>query len=239
MSNTVVISGTSMDVGKSTLTKAVCRALLAKKTDVVAIKPVEVWCNHGPTFTEDGYKLSTVTGQKEPRAALRRYSAIGVPPIAAAVEGETIEWAPLVEDVKRYSAGHDVALIETLGGICTPITWEHDYLALAKTLSAPVLLIGRDRAQGAAEVLLAMRAVKSAGVPVLGVALTVPPKRDGTTGSNAAVIRRFSGEEKIIMIPNARMDQAAVEYHHDLSEEMMSYESVQTVADWIVTACKS
>lgn len=236
MSNIVMISGTSMDVGKSTLTKAVCRALLEKKKSVVAIKPVEVWCNHGPTFTEDGYKLATVTGQKAPRAALRRYSAIGVPPLAAEVAGERIEWEPLVEDVQRHCQGHDVALVESLGGVGTPITWEHDYLELAKRLSAPVLLVGRDRAQGAAEVLLAMRAVQSAGVSVLGVALTVPPKRDGTTGSNGAVIQRFSGLQKVIMIPNARMDQTAEAYHHDLSEEMMSYQSVQTVAQWMIEA---
>ena len=200
----IVITGTSIDVGKSTLTKAIARALIDQGKKVVAIKPVEVWCDRGAPGTEDGEALARATGQRAPLAALVRLRPSAAPALAADIEGVEIGWGELVRDIRRLAAGHDVALVESVGGACTPITWRHDYIDLARELGAPILLVGADHIQGAAAAIMAMRAVAAAGVPLVAVAMNVASAADFTTGSNAAVVRRFSGAARVVTVRNVR-----------------------------------
>ena len=117
----ILISGTFMNVGKSTLTKGIARNLIKRGKKVVAIKPVETECE---TTSEDGASYAAVTGQTRPKHALIRLHPHGVPPLAALVEGVTIDFDALVEDIKDHAKGSDIAFVESMGGLCTPITWK-------------------------------------------------------------------------------------------------------------------
>jgi dethiobiotin synthetase len=229
----VVVTGTSIDVGKSTLTKAIALALIARGARVVAIKPVEVWCDRGAPGSEDGESLAATTGQRAPREALVRLRPSAAPALAADMEGQEIAWPDLLREVRRHAEGHDVALVESVGGACTPITWQHDYLDLARDLGAPVLLVGSDHIQGAAAAIMAMRATAAADVPLLGVAMNVAAAADFTTGSNAAVVRRFTGFERVVTVRNVRAggsesDPAA------LLAIAARLEAVQRIAGWVL-----
>lgn len=226
----VVITGTSIDVGKSTLTKALSRRLISGGASVVAIKPVEVWCDRGLPGSEDGEALARITGQKAPLASLVRLRPSAVPPLAADIEGVEIKWDSLIDEIKSHAEGHDVALVESVGGACTPITWEHDYLDLAKALDAPLMLVGRDHIQGAAATLMAMRAVKGAGLKVISVAMNVTSEADHTTGTNAVVVRKFSGFERVTTVRNVR-DAGG---YHEIIDAASKLDSIGQLATWIL-----
>jgi dethiobiotin synthetase len=229
----VVITGTSIDVGKSMLTRAIARALASKGRKVVAIKPVEVWCDRGPPGSEDGEALARSTGQRAPLAALVRLRPAAAPALAADIEGEPVRWDELVREIRRHADGYDVALVESVGGACTPITWQHDYLDLARELGAPVLLVGSDHIQGAAAAIMAMRAVAAVGVPLLAVAMNVAAAADFTTGTNAVVVRRFTGFERVVTVRNV----AGVTPAGDgdaLAAAAAELEAVGQLADWVL-----
>ncbi len=72
----LMISGVGAGVGKSTITRALARALDNRGNKVVGIKPVEPWCGRNRPGCEDGESLApanTLTARSvEPRVEKAR-----------------------------------------------------------------------------------------------------------------------------------------------------------------------
>ncbi len=234
----VLVSGTSINLGKSSVTKGLSRLLLRRGKSVVGIKPVETERDTGAPGSEDGEALALATGQPEPRRALISLLPFGVPPLAAEIEGVSIEWEALLSQIKTYAEGYDVALVETMGGLCTPVTWDRDYLDLAVALDAPVLLMARDHMQGAASALLAMRAMRGSGARLLGLAFNVVDEPDPTTGHNEIVTRRATGFPRMTTIRSVKLraPDGGPKDSDAFVEAVSQLEAVGKIADWILGA---
>lgn len=204
-SNIVIVTGTDTDVGKTWVTAALARALVAAGRRVVALKAVEVGAGRAGT-TEDGVLLAEATGQAGPRGALVRFTDDLAPAVAAEREGRSIDFDEMLLGIEKAAAGADLVLVEGSGGLLTPITWEWCIVDIAQALEARALLVAADRLGTLNHALLTLGALELAAVPVTHLVLNAPAVPDASTGHNAGAIRRLAGFSRIVEVP--RTDDA-------------------------------
>ena len=197
----VLVAGTDTGVGKTWVTRALGRALVTAGRRVVAIKPVESGCVGRFWSKEDGALLAAATGQTLPRSALRRLVASVTPAMAAEAEGVVIDFDALVIDIESCAAGAEIVLVESAGGLLSPITWEWTAVDLARALGASALVVGCDRLGTINHTLLTLGALEFAGIPMIGVALTTPAEPDLSVGTNAVAIARLAGHTRVVTLP--------------------------------------
>jgi dethiobiotin synthetase len=216
-----LVVGTDTSVGKTYVTAALARALLAAGQRVVAIKPVETGTALEPGDHEDGVLLARATGQEAPRAALVRLR----PPIGAATaadaDGVKLDVHELSDRIRELSRGADQVLVELVGGLLSPFTWEDDALDFAHLLDARAVVVGADRLGTINHILLTLRALRDERIPVMGVVLSAPEHPDPTTGTNADAIRRLSGLDAVVTVPF-------------LADPVRATEALKEVAGWLL-----
>lgn len=197
----ILVTGTDSHVGKTWAGCALAQALRSAGRRVVAVKPVETGCSGAPGEREDGVLLAQATGQSQPTHAIFRVAEPVPPALAGDRSGITIDFDALVLKLERYSDDADYLLIEGVGGLLTPMTWEWNMVDVAKALGACVLLVAVDRGGAINSTLLALSALELAGVSCAGVLLTTPESADQTTGVNAPAIARLSGLDRVVTAP--------------------------------------
>jgi dethiobiotin synthetase len=207
----VLITGTDTRVGKTWVTRGLARALAEAGRSVVAVKPVETGCREGSAGDEDAALLAAATGQAEPREALIRLAAPVVPALAAEREDVAIDLDGMVLRLEELAAGADVLLLEGVGGLLTPITWEWTVVELARAVGAVVLMVAMDRRGVVNHAQLTLSALELAGLPVAGVVVTAPETPDPSTGTAAAAIARLSGLEQVLELPRSADPAAPAE----------------------------
>lgn len=195
----IVIAGTDRGVGKTWLTCALGRALVAGGVSVVAIKAVEGGCDAHPADDEDGVRLACATGQAMPRRALRRYAA-PLPVVTASETGSATDLVRLTAEIVKLGWGTDVVLVEGAGGLLEPLAGDWNATDIARALAARVVLVASDSIGTLNHTLLALGAVHRAGLELAGVALAPPHQRDRSTGLNAATLRRLAGVDRVVTL---------------------------------------
>jgi dethiobiotin synthetase len=189
MTKFVVVTGTDTGVGKTYVTAALARALVAKGARAVAIKPIETGCDGPPSSGEDGVLLARATGQPEPTAALVRLKTPVTPALAADLEGRAIDLDALVGRTRELGNGADIVFVEGAGGLLSPITWTRDLADVARALDAGVLLVAPDRLGVLNHARLTIGAVRARGLDLLGVVVGAP-SHDASTGTNVEALRK-------------------------------------------------
>lgn len=189
----VVVAGTDTGVGKTYVTAALARALVAAGRRTLAIKPVETGCaGEEPAATEDGAVLAEASGQRAPRGALVRLRVPVTPALAADLEGTALDVDALVAQIRALAAdaSAEVVLVEGAGGLRSPISWTRDLSDIARALGATCLLVASDRLGTLNHVHLSVEALGREGLPVAAVVLSAPPEPDRSTGTNASALRK-------------------------------------------------
>ena len=197
----ILVTGTDSQVGKTWAGCALAQALRSAGRRVIAVKPVETGCSGAPGEREDGVLLAQATGQSQPTHAIFRVAEPVPPALAGDRSGITIDFDALVLKLERYADDADYLLIEGVGGLLTPMTWEWNMVDVAKALGACVLVVAVDRGGAINSTLLALSALELAGVSCAGVLLTTPESPDQTTGVNAPAIARLSGLDRVVTAP--------------------------------------
>ena len=195
----ILITGTDTGVGKTWVGCALAHALQSAGKKVVAVKPVETGSGGDHAGErEDGVLLAKATGQSQPAHAIFRLPDRVAPSLASDRSGITIDFDALLLKIERYGAAADYLLIEGIGGLLSPVTWEWNMVDVARALGACALVVAVDRLGAINSTLLTLSALELAGIPCAGVVLTTPPSADQTTGSNAAAIARLSGLDRVV-----------------------------------------
>ena len=207
----LLITGTDIGVGKTWVACALARALGAAGKSVVAIKPVETGCSGQPNKREDGVRLARATGQSQPGHAIIRLPDPVAPVLASERASAEIDFDALILKIERFSEGTDVAIIEGAGGLLAPVTWEWNMVDLSRSLGAAALVVAADRLGTINHTLLTLSALELAGVPVAGVVLTTPERKDESAGINAAAIARLSGIDRVLTLPRLDDEAAAAD----------------------------
>lgn len=215
----ILLTGTDTRVGKTWVGSTLALALKSAGKQVIAVKPVETGCVGSPGEREDGVMLARATGQSQPTHAIFRLPDQVTPALAGDRSGITIDFDALVLKMERYSEQAEYLLIEGVGGLLSPVTWEWNMVDVARALDAGALVVTVDRLGTISQTLLTLSALELAGVPCAGVVLTAPEQPDQSTGFNATAIARLSGLERVVAAPRAS--------YPDRSEGM------KTVVSWL------
>jgi dethiobiotin synthetase len=137
---TIVVTGTDTEVGKTWLTVELALALQERGAPVAIRKPVQSF-DPGERTT-DADILAEASGE-DPIAVCpghRRYPLAMAPPMAAdALGGPQLRLHELVEEMDLPSEG--VALVEGVGGACSPLAHDADNVDLAHTLDADLVVL--------------------------------------------------------------------------------------------------
>jgi dethiobiotin synthetase len=164
----VVVAGTGTEVGKTWTAAEVARELRAAGRTVRAHKPAQSFePDSGPT---DADLLAAATGQapSDVCPSHRWYDTAMAPPMAAAVLGRpSFTLADLVDEVPDHPADTDVLLVESAGGVRSPLADDGDTVDLVAALRPDCVLLVGDATLGAINaVRLAVDALAPAAVLV-------------------------------------------------------------------------
>jgi dethiobiotin synthetase len=137
---TIVVTGTDTEVGKTWLTVELALALQERGAPVAIRKPVQSF-DPGERTT-DADILAEASGE-DPIAVCpghRRYPLAMAPPMAAdALGGPQLRLHDLVAEMNL--PGEGIALVEGIGGACSPLAHDADSVDLAHTLDADLVVL--------------------------------------------------------------------------------------------------
>lgn len=188
MGEIVFVVGTGTDVGKTHVTRA-----LALAAGAPAWKPI----------TSGGLDDVTRLGAEPPLLALAEPLS---PHLAARREGVRIEAAAIARSAIERAASVPLLLVESAGGLYSPISETETNADVARALGAEaeLLLVAPDRLGVLHDVGAAVRAARADGLEMACVALSAPAGADGSTGTNAAEIAALGiARAPVVAFPRA------------------------------------
>ncbi len=145
----IAVAGTGTDVGKTFVAAALLRDLRARGVAVRARKPAQSFAA-GDTTT-DADVLAAATGQ-DPNDVCPPHRWLPVPmapPMAAAALGlPPFTMADLTREVTAGTTRGTPLLVETAGGLRSPIADDGDCVALIEALDAALVLLVADAGLG-------------------------------------------------------------------------------------------
>jgi dethiobiotin synthetase len=147
----VVVTGTGTDVGKTWVAARLLCGLRAAGVTVAARKPAQSFAPADEPGGRDAAVLGSASGEPPETVCPphRWYEVAMAPPMAAAALGlPSFVVADLVGELRWPADAVDVGLVETAGGVRSPIADDGDCVALCGALEPDVLLLVADAGLG-------------------------------------------------------------------------------------------
>ena len=172
MNPVYVCAGTQTGVGKTYASAKILETWSRRGIKSVGLKPVESGCSGStPDETEDGVILANASGQEMPQAALVRLRNPLAPPLAAEIEQKRYDIQTLIDRMKLWIASADVALVESAGGLMSPMSWSVTNLDFASLMAARVILVAENRLGVLHDVVSAVRLLEMKKLQIAGIVL--------------------------------------------------------------------
>jgi dethiobiotin synthetase len=160
----VVVAGTGTEVGKTWVASRLLTELRAAGVRVSARKPAQSF--DPADTTTDAHELARATGEdkRDVCPTHRWYEVAMAPPMAAELLGRPpFTVADLVDELTWGSPPADVGLIETAGGVRSPLAFDGDAISLIEAVEPDVVVLVADAGLGTiSSVRLAMDALDRA-----------------------------------------------------------------------------
>ena len=170
MNGTWFITGTDTGCGKTTVTAALARDLVAKGQSVACFKPVASGCEQTPEGlrNDDALKLQAAANVALDYARVNpiAFEPAIAPHIAAERAGVAIDGARLARAIRAVPA--PVRLVEGAGGWMVPLGPDTMTADLARALEARVILVVGIRLGCINHALLSARAIAADGLTLHG-----------------------------------------------------------------------
>jgi dethiobiotin synthetase len=192
--NGLFVTGTDTGVGKTLVTAAVALALRARGVVAGVVKPVQ-------TGEGDARTLKALVGLEEELDEIAPFSfrAPLAPLVAARLEGRSLGLAEVAERVRGLGAGHDVTIVEGVGGLLVPVGQDWTVADLAVELGLPLLVVARAGLGTVNHTLLTVGEARRRGLDVAGVVLD--GRRDDSSETNPGLIESFGDVPVLARIP--------------------------------------
>jgi dethiobiotin synthetase len=161
--NTIIVTGTDTDVGKTIFAAALVQALGASYW-----KPVQA----GLAVPTDSQIVAALAAEREDQILPEAYCLNEpiAPHIAAAHAGMAID-----PDQLHLPCVAGALVVEGAGGVLVPITADFLFADLFARWAAPVVLVARTALGTINHSLLSIEALRARRVPILGIAFVGPP----------------------------------------------------------------
>jgi dethiobiotin synthetase len=166
--NTLLIAGTDTGVGKTVLTSALA-AYLQKyhPTQRLGIfKPIQ-----SGTGDQELYTQLFNTGQSPDEITPLYFQAPLAPPLAAEREGKAIDLKLAWQQLQALRQQRDWVLVESAGGLGSPMTYELTVADLARDWRLPAVLVVPVKLGAIAQAVANVTLARQAGVQLRGLVL--------------------------------------------------------------------
>ncbi|MDX2275939.1 MAG: dethiobiotin synthase [Hyphomonadaceae bacterium] len=186
MTRAYIVAGAGTDIGKTHISCALLRLWREQGLRCAALKPVlsgieDDWTAglQARSASEDARSVTpndatrllvalgeTPTPEAVARVAPWRFRAPLAPPAAAALEGQSLDFEAIVRacETARDNPEADRVLIETAGGVMSPLTEQHTMLDLIERIGAPVIFIAGSYLGGISHALTGLVALRNCQV---------------------------------------------------------------------------
>lgn len=221
----IFVSGTDTGCGKTTVGRALCRALHLRGLEVGVTKPVESGC------LREGGRLVAADAEALARAAGCRYLPDEVicpnrlelpasPERAAEAVGRVLDSETFLRALAAAREEADFVVAEGAGGLLVPVTSSLMMADVAALLELPLLIVARDALGTVNHTLLTLEAVRARNLDLAGVVFSAVEPAPSRLDNLQAV--ETYGRVKVLgrlpFLPDADDDSlaAAAEEHLDL-----------------------
>lgn len=206
MSRTIVVTGTDTDIGKTVFAAGLAAALGARYW-----KPVQSGLADG-TDAARVQALGVPAGRILPEAY--RLVTPCSPHLAAEIDGVAIDPSRLA----LPSSGDTPLVVEGAGGVLVPVTRTLLFAEVFAQWAQPVVLVARTGLGTINHSLLSIEALRTRGVPILGVAFVGEPVEDSEAIiAELGRVRRLGRLPRVEPLTAATLSQAFRE-HFDLED---------------------
>lgn len=176
----VFVTGTGTEVGKTVAAAAIARTLAAAGHNVAVFKPAVTGLEEppadGPLADHELLRAAAGSKQSDKEIAPYRYGPPASPHLAAALAGEEIEPARLLEAARTAASGADALVCEGVGGLLVPLAGRYLVRDLAVDLGYPLVIAAPPGLGTINHTLLTLESARAAGLEVASVVLTPWPK---------------------------------------------------------------
>ena len=196
-----VVLATDTGVGKTVVSCALARLLREHGLVPRPRKPVETGCEvrNGERQPADGMALREAAGARESLSTICpiRYLTPVAAPEAARREGETLRFkrdlAPVLDRSLAEMATEERVIIESAGGLLSPLADDALNVRLAEYTGLPALLVTPDRLGTLSSTLSAAESLERRGIPVAAIILNRRPQdpSDADTPDNHASLAEW------------------------------------------------
>jgi dethiobiotin synthetase len=201
----VFVTGTGTEVGKTVVAAVIARTLAAEGRKVAVFKLAVTGLDElpadGPPPDHELLRIAAGSEQSDEEIAPYRYGPPASPHLAAAMAGEEIEPARLLEAARSAAVGADALVCEGVGGLLVPLAPPYLVRDLALDLGYPLIVAAPPGLGTINHTLLTLESARAAGLEVAAVVLT-PWPRDPTAieRSNRETIAAL-GNVKVQTLP--------------------------------------
>lgn len=166
------ITGTDTEIGKTTISCALMRALVKKGLQVAPMKPVAAGAAEidGRWHNEDVDALMAASNMTLPVSLIAPYllKTPIAPHLAALVDRRPIDLSHILSCYREISRQTDAIIVEGVGGFCVPFGDSTSSADLAVQLNLPVILVVGLKLGCINHALLTAEAIRSRGLELAG-----------------------------------------------------------------------
>jgi dethiobiotin synthetase len=182
-------------MGKTFVTTSLMQRLQESGARVAAMKPVAC----GNCGRDDALRYWKLAAKKIPLSSVNPYWFRKPLAPLAQVKNPCISARKIRGLFRRLQESHDIVLVESAGGLLTPLTWSMSVRDMAVALGLPLIVVARAGLGTLNHTLLTVEAARTAGLKVIAVVLN---DTDGTklkaAPGNRRVLKRILGIPVII-----------------------------------------
>ncbi|HBL10412.1 MAG TPA: ATP-dependent dethiobiotin synthetase BioD [Cyanobacteria bacterium UBA11162] len=172
--NTLLITGTNTDAGKTVLTCALAAYYQTyyPQKRIAIFKPIQTGIGDRELY----HKLFDLTQTPQEITPLQFKTPVA-PPVAAEREGRQIELAPVWQAFNTLRLSRDLVLVEGLGGLGSPVTHELTVADLARDWRLPVVLVVPVQLGAIAQTVANIALARQSDIHVQGIVLNCVQSR--------------------------------------------------------------
>lgn len=205
----LVLLGAGTDIGKTFVACGLIAELRKRGSAVDALKPVLSGYDQENAEQSDAGRLLAALGRpinerEIARIAPFRYAAPLAPNLAARREGSHISFDEIVALTRaRVAASETLLLVETAGGVMSPLSDDRTMLDFVRALGAPSVLIGGTYLGAVSHLLTARAAMQAVGVSPRALIVNDTPGGDVGLATTLDLLAPFVAGERLVALARA------------------------------------
>lgn len=202
----IFITGAGTDVGKTFVACGLVAEFRRRGRAVAAFKPLASGFDPTQPHASDPGALLAALGEpisptNLDRIAPFRYRAALAPDMAAAAEGQSVDFDALIAFSRRAAMAAEFVVIEGVGGVMSPISERHTVLDWIAALGIPALLITGTYLGAQTHALTALAALQRRSAAVHAVVASETLGSTVGLNENTRSLARFMAPVPVVAIP--------------------------------------